>query len=53
MDDDKKSDCKCTEDCTCKCNDVNCGCCEKVSAADTEADPESDEPTADEMDLAA
>lgn len=39
MDEDKK--CVCTEDCTCKCNDVDCGCCEKKTTED-DVDPEAE-----------
>ncbi len=56
MDDEqvKKSTCQCTDECTCKCNDVNCGCCEKKDVNDADADPEAEPASGDdEMGLAA
>ncbi len=47
MDDETKK-CVCTDDCTCKCNDVNCGCCEKTDAGeDVDPEAEIDEETED------
>ncbi len=51
MDEDtKKTACVCTEECDCKCNDANCGCCEKKDSGSDDADTEaevSDEVSAD------
>jgi len=41
MSDEKK--CVCTDDCACKCDNVDCGCCEKKSAEDEgSVDPEAE-----------
>jgi hypothetical protein len=47
MDDETKK-VTCTDDCTCKCNIADCGCCEKKDVSDADADPEA-EPADEEM----
>lgn len=41
MDEDTKK-CTCTDECTCKCNSVDCGCCEKKSTEDAGVDTEAE-----------
>lgn len=40
MDEETKK-CVCADDCTCKCDDVGCGCCEKKDSG-ADIDPEAE-----------